>query len=156
MVMVRSVLPPSRSSQLEIRIMAPDIWRISAILVPPLPMMQPIRSFETVISCCCCWARFAGFAVRSCDPARAAKAAGAEPRLDWKSVWHLAAEALNSPVWLMPPVLAGFIPARPKAARLASGFLATCSQSGTKVRNGLDWIRCRVLLLRWGLRGFVG
>lgn len=53
MVIVRSVLPPSRSSQFEMRIMAPEICRISAILVPPLPMMQPIRSFGTVISCCC-------------------------------------------------------------------------------------------------------
>ena len=34
-VMVRSVLPPSRSSQFDIRIMAPEICRISAILVPP-------------------------------------------------------------------------------------------------------------------------
>lgn len=73
MVMVRSVLPPSRSSQFEMRIMAPEIWRISAILVPPLPIMQPIKSFETVISCCCCCARFA-LAVRNCEPARAARA----------------------------------------------------------------------------------
>lgn len=73
MVMVRSVFPPSRSSQFEMRIMAPEIWRISAILVPPLPIMQPIKSFETVISCCCCCARFA-LAVRNCEPARAARA----------------------------------------------------------------------------------
>lgn len=73
MVMVRSVFPPSRSSQFEMRIMAPEIWRISAILVPPLPIMQPIKSFDTVISCCCCCARFA-LAVRNCEPARAARA----------------------------------------------------------------------------------
>lgn len=76
-VMVRSVAPPSRSSQLLIRIIAPEIWRISAILVPPLPMMQPISSFGTDISCVwlfaagCC--RFALF-VRSWLPASAAKA----------------------------------------------------------------------------------
>lgn len=52
-VIVRSVFPPSRSSQFEMRIMAPEIWRISAIFVPPFPMMQPIKSFGTVISCCC-------------------------------------------------------------------------------------------------------
>lgn len=52
-VIVLSVFPPSRSSQFEMRIMAPEIWRISAILVPPFPMMHPIKSFGTVISCCC-------------------------------------------------------------------------------------------------------
>lgn len=72
-VIVLSVLPPSRSSQFEIRIIAPDIWRISAILVPPLPMIQPIKSFGTVISCCC-WLRLALF-VRSWEPANAARAA---------------------------------------------------------------------------------
>lgn len=71
-VIVLSVLPPSRSSQFEIRIIAPDIWRISAILVPPLPMIQPIKSFGTVISCCC-WLRLALF-VRSWEPANAARA----------------------------------------------------------------------------------
>lgn len=75
MVIVRSVLPPSRSSQLEIRIMAPEIWRISAILVPPFPIMHPIKSFGTVISCCWVFAACVRFTVvRSCDPARAARA----------------------------------------------------------------------------------
>lgn len=78
-VIVLSVLPASRSSQFEIRIMAPEICRISAILVPPLPIMQPIRSFGTVISCCCvlvcccCWGRV-GLVDRSCEPASAASA----------------------------------------------------------------------------------
>lgn len=76
MVIVRSVLPPSRSSQFEIRIMAPEIWRISAILVPPLPMMQPIKSFGTVISCCCVLVCVRLWVVRNCEPARAASAAG--------------------------------------------------------------------------------
>lgn len=76
MVIVRSVLPPSRSSQFEIRIMAPEIWRISAILVPPLPMMQPIKSFGTVISCCCVLVCVRLWVVRNCEPARAARAAG--------------------------------------------------------------------------------
>lgn len=73
-VIVRSVLPPSRSSQFEMRIIAPEIWRISAIFVPPLPIMQPIKSLDTVISCCCCCVRLV-LAVRSCEPAKAAKAA---------------------------------------------------------------------------------
>lgn len=77
MVMVRSVAPPSLSSQLLIRIMAPEIWRISAILVPPFPMMQPISSFGTVISCV--WLFAAGcclfvLLVRSWLPANAANA----------------------------------------------------------------------------------
>lgn len=76
-VMVRSVLPPSRSSQFDIRIMAPEIWRISAIFVPPFPMIQPIKSFGTVISCCCrfvcCWLRF-WLLVRNWEPANAASA----------------------------------------------------------------------------------
>lgn len=76
MVIVRSVLPLSRSSQFEIRIIAPEICRISAILVPPLPMMQPISSFGTVISCVCwfefCWLR--ELLVRNCEPAKAARA----------------------------------------------------------------------------------
>lgn len=74
-VIVRSVFPPSRSSQFEMRIMAPEIWRISAIFVPPLPIMQPIRSFGTVISwdwVVACWLRL--FAVRNWDPANAANA----------------------------------------------------------------------------------
>lgn len=74
-VIVRSVFPPSLSSQLEMRIIAPEIWRISAILVPPLPIMQPIRSFGTVISCdwvVVVWLRL--FAVRNCEPAKAARA----------------------------------------------------------------------------------
>lgn len=51
MVMVLSRLgAASRSSQLEIRIMAPLICLISAIFEPPLPMMQPISSLGTVIS----------------------------------------------------------------------------------------------------------
>lgn len=74
MVMVRSVLPPSRSSQFEIRIMAPEIWRISAILVPPFPIMQPIKSFGTVISCCCVFVCVRFWVVRNCEPARAASA----------------------------------------------------------------------------------
>lgn len=74
MVIVRSVLPPSRSSQFEIRIMAPEIWRISAILVPPLPIMQPIKSFGTVISCCCVLVCVRLWVVRNCEPARAARA----------------------------------------------------------------------------------
>lgn len=77
MVIVRSVAPPSLSSQLLIRIMAPEIWRISAILVPPFPMMQPISSFGTVISCV--WLFAAGcclfvLLVRSWLPANAANA----------------------------------------------------------------------------------
>ena len=76
MVMVRSRLAgASRSSQLEIRIMAPESclqWSdcnkyvlsshlsaphlISATLDPPLPMMQPMSSLGTVISWVCCWA----------------------------------------------------------------------------------------------------
>lgn len=76
-VMVRSVFPPSRSSQFEMRIIAPEIWRISAILVPPLPIMQPIKSFGTVISCCClfdcCWLRV-WLLVRNWEPAKAANA----------------------------------------------------------------------------------
>lgn len=52
-VIVRSVTPLSRSSQFDIRIMAPDICLISAIFVPPLPIIQPINSFGTVISCVC-------------------------------------------------------------------------------------------------------
>lgn len=76
MVMVRSVFPPSRSSQFEIRIMAPEIWRISAIFVPPFPIMHPIKSFGTVISCCWVLAVCVRLAVvRNCDPARAARAA---------------------------------------------------------------------------------
>lgn len=75
-VIVRSVTPLSRSSQFEILIMAPEICLISAILVPPFPMMQPMSSFGTVISCVCwllfCW--FLEFDVLSCEPARAAKA----------------------------------------------------------------------------------
>lgn len=43
-------------------------YLISAILVPPLPMMQPMRSLGTVISWVCwlvfCWLRF-GLLVRS-------------------------------------------------------------------------------------------
>lgn len=77
MVIVRSVAPPSLSSQLLILIMAPEIWRISAILVPPLPMMHPISSFGTVISCV--WLFAAGcclfvLLVRSWLPASAANA----------------------------------------------------------------------------------
>lgn len=77
MVIVRSVAPPSLSSQLLILIMAPEIWRISAILVPPFPMMQPINSFGTVISCV--WLFAAGcclfvLLVRSWLPANAANA----------------------------------------------------------------------------------
>lgn len=77
MVIVRSVLPLSRSSQLEMRIMAPEIWRISAILVPPLPIMQPIRSFGTVISWDWDWtgATLRLLLVRSWEPANAARAA---------------------------------------------------------------------------------
>lgn len=76
-VIVRSVAPPSLSSQLLILIMAPEIWRISAILVPPFPMMQPISSFGTVISCV--WLFAAGccllvLLVRSWLPANAANA----------------------------------------------------------------------------------
>ena len=78
MVMVRSRLAgASRSSQLEIRIMAPEsclqrshwnttLWGevvvggglhlISATLDPPFPMMQPMSSLGTVISWVCCWA----------------------------------------------------------------------------------------------------
>lgn len=52
-VMVLSEEPLSRSSQFEMRIMAPEICLISAILVPPLPMTQPINSFGTVISVVC-------------------------------------------------------------------------------------------------------
>ena len=78
----------SLSSQLEILIMAPDNCLqktktldvdfknliqnphlISATLEPPLPMMQPISSLGTVISCVCCWA-----GLRAC-PDRRAKAA---------------------------------------------------------------------------------
>lgn len=76
-VMVLSELPLSRSSQFEMRIIAPEICRISAILVPPLPMMQPISSFGTVMLCvwwfwlCCCWFLDA---VRNCEPANAANA----------------------------------------------------------------------------------
>ena len=69
-------LPPlmveSRSSQLEMRIMAPlsclyiiqmqqqsskhrvPSYLISAILEPPFPIIHPISSFGTVISCVCC------------------------------------------------------------------------------------------------------
>lgn len=76
MVIVRSDDPLSRSSQFDMRIMAPEICLISAILVPPLPMMQPISSFGTVISCVCwfvfCW--FLELEVLSCEPAKAAKA----------------------------------------------------------------------------------
>lgn len=76
MVIVRSVTPLSRSSQFDMRIIAPEICLISAILVPPFPIMQPISSFGTVISCVCwlefCW--FLEFDVRSWDPARAANA----------------------------------------------------------------------------------
>lgn len=75
-VIVRSVMPLSRSSQFEMRIMAPEICLISAIFVPPLPIIQPISSFGTVISCVCwfefCWFRV--LEVRSWDPASAARA----------------------------------------------------------------------------------
>lgn len=91
-VIVRSVLPPSRSSQFEIRIMAPEIWRISAILVPPLPIMQPIKSFGTVISCCCVLVCVRLVVVRNCEPARAARAvrvtlkwSGKEKKKNWVS-----------------------------------------------------------------------
>jgi len=51
MVMVLSRLAgASLSSQLEMRIIAPLICRISAILDPPFPMTQPIISLGTVIS----------------------------------------------------------------------------------------------------------
>lgn len=73
-VIVRSVFPPSRSSQLLMRIMAPDIWRISAILVPPFPIMHPIKSFGTVISCCCVLVCVRFAVVRNCEPASAARA----------------------------------------------------------------------------------
>ena len=74
MVMVRSVFEPgSLSSQLEMRIIAPlsclwarvfsnsdashanelSAYLISAILEPPLPMMQPMSSLGTVISWVC-------------------------------------------------------------------------------------------------------
>jgi len=43
----------SLSSQLEIRIMAPESCLISATLEPPLPMMQPMSSLGTVISWVC-------------------------------------------------------------------------------------------------------
>lgn len=76
MVIVRSDDPLSRSSQFDMRIMAPEICLISAILVPPLPMMQPISSLGTVISCVCwfvfCW--FLELEVLSCEPAKAARA----------------------------------------------------------------------------------
>jgi len=50
-VMVRSRFAgASRSSQLDIRIIAPLICLISAIFEPPLPITQPIISFGTVIS----------------------------------------------------------------------------------------------------------
>lgn len=125
MVMVRSVAPPSLSSQLLIRIIAPLIclncgkekvchyeskwaekhdggtvyeikrkssYLISAIFVPPFPMMQPISSLGTVISWVCvpvcggpplpaCAGGLAppccrvGWFVRNWLPARAAKAA---------------------------------------------------------------------------------
>lgn len=75
-VMVRSVTPLSLSSQLDIRIMAPDICLISAIFVPPFPIMQPISSFGTVISWVCwfefCW--FLELDVLNCEPANAANA----------------------------------------------------------------------------------
>lgn len=48
MVIFRSLAP---SSQLEILICAPDACRISLILLPPLPMIHPTRSFGMVISC---------------------------------------------------------------------------------------------------------
>lgn len=78
-VIVRSVLPPSRSSQFDMRIIAPEMWRISAIFVPPLPMIHPIKSFGTVISCCCwldccCGCPRDWLFDRSCEPASAAKA----------------------------------------------------------------------------------
>lgn len=89
MVMVRSVAPPSLSSQLLILIMAPEIWRISAILVPPFPMMQPINSFGTVISCV--WLFAAGcclfvLLVRSWLPANAANATINAQMLE--KFWH--------------------------------------------------------------------
>lgn len=75
-VIVRSVTPLSRSSQFDMRIIAPEICLISAIFVPPLPIMHPINSFGTVISCVCwfefCW--FREVEVRNCEPASAAKA----------------------------------------------------------------------------------
>lgn len=75
-VMVLSEEPLSRSSQFEMRIMAPEICLISAILVPPLPMTQPINSFGTVISVVCwlvfCWVRV--FELRNWEPAKAARA----------------------------------------------------------------------------------
>merc|ERR1712055_635221 len=43
----------SLSSQLEIRIIAPDSCLISATLDPPFPMMQPMSSLGTVISWVC-------------------------------------------------------------------------------------------------------
>jgi len=46
----------SRSSQLEIRIIAPESCLISATFDPPFPIMHPMSSFGTVISCVCCWA----------------------------------------------------------------------------------------------------
>lgn len=86
-VMVLSEFPLSRSSQFEMRIIAPDICRISAIFVPPLPMMQPINSFGTVMLCvwwfwfcCCCW--FLDD-VRNWEPAKAASAGRT------KSLWTL-------------------------------------------------------------------
>lgn len=131
-VIVRSVFPPSRSSQFEIRIMAPEIWRISAILVPPLPIMHPIRSFGTVISwdwVVACWLRL--FAVRNWDPANAAKAIGygkkrrsciSKRDLGNLFINHLFWDTL--PVGFKPPVLVGIAPAKPSAASPASGFLA--------------------------------
>lgn len=83
MVMVRSVLPPSRSSQFEMRIMAPEICRISAILVPPFPIMQPIKSFGTVISCCWVLVCVRLVVVRNCEPARAARATSRQ-RQGWR------------------------------------------------------------------------
>ena len=87
MVMVLSRFAgASLSSQLEILIIAPDsclektyiqnlefknferIHLISATLEPPLPIMHPISSLGTVISCVCCWA-----GLRAC-PDRRAKA----------------------------------------------------------------------------------
>merc|ERR1719361_1285255 len=54
MLMVRSRLAgASRSSQFEIRIIAPESCLISATFDPPLPMMQPISSLGTVISWVC-------------------------------------------------------------------------------------------------------
>lgn len=106
-VIVLSVFPPSRSSQFEMRIMAPEIWRISAILVPPFPMMHPIKSFGTVISCCCVLVCVLAVE-RNWEPASAARAVKKRHRgLAFELFFYFAKFCAHKAhvLWLEPSIL---------------------------------------------------